>query len=167
MVSKLSPRYPGISARREPSLHAASHSSTALPDRLLEPIQETLHRHSVVDVDVPHPFDLLGVLDGFAQRHGRVPFKDGPFDGIGLQEMVEVVIEGGRINGNARDDAVLHLARKGKGDVVVRKDGDAVVTELPERIPSVGIGLASLGHEPFDGVAGSSGPRRPDRLRGG
>ena len=126
----------------------------AAPDRLLEPVQEAFHRHSVVDVDVSHPFDLLGVLDGFAQRHGRVPFKDGPFDGIGLQEMVEVIIEGGRINGNARDDAVLHLARKGEGDVVIRKDGDAVVTKLAERIPCVGIRLASLGHEPFDGVAG-------------
>ena len=83
-------------------------------------------------MDVAHPLDLDGILDRLAESYRRILLDDSPFDGIGLQEMVQIVIQRGRIYCQTRDQPILHLTGKGDGHVVVRQYGYAVIQEFQE-----------------------------------
>jgi hypothetical protein len=83
-------------------------------------------------MDVTHPLDLGSVLDGLAQSDGRIPFDYGALYGVGLEDMVKVVVQCRRVDGKVSYGTVLDLAGKYDGDVVIRKDGNAFIPQLPE-----------------------------------
>ena len=105
---------------------------TASLDGLFKPIKEALHRQAVFDMDVAHTFDLGSILDGLAQSDGRIPLDHGALYGIGLEDMVKVVVQGRGIDGKVPYGTVFNLAGKYDGNVVIRKDGNAFIPQLLE-----------------------------------
>ena len=124
----------------------------AATDGLVQPVEEALHRHAVLDVDVPHPLNLDRILDGLAECHGRLPFEDRALGGIGFQYVIKIVIQRRRIDCQPLNRPVFHLAGQGERHVVIVQDIDAVVLKLLETVAGILVDLAALPDEPLDGL---------------
>ena len=99
----------------------------------LQPVQKPLDSDAILKMGLAHPRDLDLILDSLSQRHRRHA-HDHELRGILVEDAVQVIIQGRRIDEQCLDVAAVHEIRECKPHVGIFLKTHAVSGQLMEAV---------------------------------